>query len=494
MRIQHPKPEMITIISIAMLFLSSTGCSPTQKGTALPSPTSAIPAIISALLPVVNGQGVPEAAAYDSHAPGPHPMVILSTSGLPYKDWNDDDPYGWISTSLSETELVVMIGEEREKEWSQQAYNIGPNITAFVYEVDLELREARTGKILATTTYKGALPPWFPYSAPIEQTRIEGSHLSHEGLETWLCPHVVLQGCWKAVRSFKGVNESSDSIQRLAFSKDGKNLAYGTFEGGVGILRVADGSRSVAMKGHNDIVYGLAFSLDGAILASSSLKEGAFFWSVTDGSLLHGLEGPLDSMDSMKSLAFSPNGQILASGSMNDNVQLWRVADGSQMDKPKGHASVGSDVAFSPDGLTLAAGAGASYDHSIILWQVSDGKKLRTLETDRYGVESVAFSPDGGMLASGSVEGVIQLWQPSDGSLLLTITGPAVPVVNMAFTPDGQTLLVIYDDDTLRSWNVADGSLIRSLEINTANWMAISPDGKTLAVAGWDGITLWQYQ
>ena len=101
------------------------------------TPTPDYPSIAQVLQPVVSGQGVPEAAAYDPNRPGPHPVVLLSASGSAYTqeiaeesiggnqwttiyDWNTYLPYDWSPVTASEVELVVVIGDEREYALNQR--------------------------------------------------------------------------------------------------------------------------------------------------------------------------------------------------------------------------------------------------------------------------------------------------------------------------------------------------------------------------------------
>ena len=86
-------------------------------------------------------------------------------------------------------------------------------------------------------------------------------------------------------------------------------------------------------------------------------------------------------------------------------VVLWDVATRERLADPPLPVSEGAvlDVAFSPDGKTLAAGFGSRVVGGVVLWDVATRKRLieATLPVNEGTVWGLAFSPDGKALAAG---------------------------------------------------------------------------------------------
>jgi uncharacterized protein YjbI with pentapeptide repeats len=132
--------------------------------------------IQNAMARVCNGQGVPEAASYVP-GPGIHPFVLLRSSGQPFGGSVPDD---WQPHAIQTTELVACIGAQEEN-LIQTCYYNGPNIERFRKHLNVELRSAQTGAIIASQNIYGSLPRLCRAQEPYDLTRLAGG-----SVETWV--------------------------------------------------------------------------------------------------------------------------------------------------------------------------------------------------------------------------------------------------------------------------------------------------------------------
>ena len=149
-------------------------------------------------------------------------------------------------------------------------------------------------------------------------------------------------------------------------------------------------------------------------------------------------------------IAYSPDGRTLASGTDDDTIRLRDGVTGAHLRTLIGHRNRVRSVSFSPDGRTLASGSG---DATIRLWDGVTGAHIRTLTGHTGSVRSVSFSPDGRTLASGSRDGTI-LWDGVTGAHIRTLTGHTNWVYSVSFSPDGRTLASGSADGTVLLWEL----------------------------------------
>ena len=108
----------------------------------------------------------------------------------------------------------------------------------------------------------------------------------------------------------------------------------------------------------------------------------------------------------------------LASGGSDYTVRLWDVRTGQLQETFRNNGRWTFDIAFSPDGKTLAS----SGLEGIWLRDAHSGEHLHTLTWYRDSSRTLAFSPDGSILVSGG-SATLRLWDAHTGKRLKLITG-----------------------------------------------------------------------
>jgi RNA polymerase sigma factor (sigma-70 family) len=223
-----------------------------------------------------------------------------------------------------------------------------------------------------------------------------------------------------------------------------------------------------------------AFTRDGKTLLTSDALGLVVCWDVRTGRPVRRLQV---ARDRVHALAVSPDGKTLAVGA-GDEISLWDLATCTQVRQGPvtngGGKSVGvMGIAFAPDGRTLAV---RDRGRTAYLWDVPTARVVHRLEGHRGGLTSVAFSLDGSLVATGAWEDpVVRLWDPATGKELRQIQAHQRDVLSVAFSPDGKELATSGNLDPVRFWDPATGRRLREAEAHSANQLCYYPDGTKLA-------------
>lgn len=154
----------------------------------------------------------------------------------------------------------------------------------------------------------------------------------------------------------------------------------------------------------------------------------------------------------------------------------------------RGHCAAVYAVAFRPDGERMAS---ASFDHTIKIWNANSGRAMKTFTGHRDKVLALAYSSDGRQLASAGLDGTIRLWDTAAGRERACLSSRNACVQAVAFTPDGKRSIACGDAGVAEVWRTEDGELERTIRVEPERMplyaVAVSPNGRLLAVAGFDG-------
>lgn len=196
------------------------------------------------------------------------------------------------------------------------------------------------------------------------------------------------------------------SVVSVACSPDGRHIASSSRE----IIRVWDGASGAELMRLQDEeaadIRSLTYSPDGSRLISYGGDNVIRVWDTASGKKLLAIEIE-DRVQGR--IAISRDGKLVALGGTDSTILIWDATNGRQLMKFRGHSGPVRAVSFSPVADHLAS---CCYnDDTVKVWDTAAGLKLMTLVCEN--VYDVAFSPDGSTIAAVCQEGII-LWETKE--------------------------------------------------------------------------------
>jgi WD40 repeat protein len=152
-------------------------------------------------------------------------------------------------------------------------------------------------------------------------------------------------------------------------------------------------------------------------------------------------------------------------------------------------------LAFTPDGKTLLTASpapdpkGRRRSTDFKLWDVATAKEQRAFRGPE--LDCLALSPDGRTLACGSFERGVLLWDVAAGKELASFEQLQDVIFHVAFSPDGKSLAAAgYGQVWL--WDASTRKELRTFRRPTvSDFSAFSPDLKTVAFGFYQDVDLW---
>ncbi|MDY6900631.1 MAG: WD40 repeat domain-containing protein, partial [Cyanobacteriota bacterium] len=346
----------------------------------------------------------------------------------------------------------------------------------------------------------------------------------------------------------KTISAHNQKIWGLNFSQDGKYFATASADNTINIWD-REGRFLKTLRGHEDEVLSVNFSPDNKFIVSGSKDKTVKLWDLT-GKFLHTFEGHTNDVLDVR---FSPDGKLIASASADNTVRIWNVSLKEEYQRIK-YGSKAIEVKFSPDGKTLATasedktvklrylkgilptftGNSVSISPDGETVAIANGNTV-TLRRRNYGLKNrrdaesaeergveelsvvlqggrgngkeeyeiikVIFSPTGKYFATIDSENQIKVWN-LQGKVLRQWQGHDLnknnfmgfdAIQDIDISPDGKKIATISRiHKQVKLWN-SSGKLIKNWQLNDdfVTSIKFSPDGKTLAIAEDENVTLW---
>lgn len=295
-------------------------------------------------------------------------------------------------------------------------------------------------------------------------------------------------------------------VTYAAFNAGGDRIVTSSYDRTARIWNVANGTEMAVLRGHQGAVESTSFNPDGSRVVTASRDGTARIWDVAAGKQIFVLPQP----GHVHTAMFSPAGTRVLTGSDQGALTIWDTKTGGRTEIAESFGT--TSAAFSPDGLSVAAGNG--HERSVRIWRIENRQLIRSLD-NQFWPDEVVFSPDGSKILAASWGTITwtmasRLWDVPSGTLIASLLGHTSDIHGGTFSHDGRYIATVSLDGTARLWDGISGNMRRALGQETGGLKlsafqaadgdqkmncAFSPDDRLLATAAKENaVRIWDVE
>lgn len=281
--------------------------------------------------------------------------------------------------------------------------------------------------------------------------------------------------------------EDSD-VSAVTISRDGRSAAYGTNNGGVGVVNVSNSVENeyLTFGEVNQTVEALVFSGDGNRLAVAYNEGKIVIWDLKQKEIVSEFNQSWS-----QSVAFSSEGSALLVGSRYASAMLYDSASGTPFMNLYSNRSNLSISKSDPEGKTITT---ASREGFIGIWDLESGEQIRSIEAFDTPITACEVSSDANKILVGGLDNEAKLIDVQSGVCTAHLRGHTDRITSVAIGNSNKLLLTGSNDGSACLWDADTGTIKRELigHTHAISSVACAPDETSVMTSSYDKtICVW---
>lgn len=267
------------------------------------------------------------------------------------------------------------------------------------------------------------------------------------------------------------VDGGKESVSTVAFSVDGKYVAFGSENGAISVVFM-DGSSApgTPLDGPGDAIHFLSWHPRGPVLLAGSADHVAYMWNASKAMFMMAFAGHEDAVTCG---SFTGDGKLVVTASMDSSLRIWNPTAGTTIARIQTGIPGIRSAFHSADILALSSGAvdtSASKlvatgcaGGSVFITHIESGHILNELPRHTGGVECVSFSPTSMrpcLLATAGGDGLIRVYDIDTNAERCAFSHPGV-ISAVRWHPTQPLLVSASSEGTVALWNVLSGQRLK---------------------------------